>query len=126
MGIRLLAAGIAALVVIGMCITLVLVSSQAHQLRIAPPHNFSTLAGVDWHVIGTKSAHYAMVVDVEAQRLEDARQIAERIVTPAVSHRYEEILIYVREPGSDINAAMRRIQWTQTGGFVEMVYEAVR
>jgi hypothetical protein len=65
-----------------------------------------------------------MVVEVEAQRLEEARAIAIHIVQPLRSRGYEEILIYVRVPRGGIDAAMRRIQWTPNGGFVETVYDA--
>jgi len=79
-----------------------------------------------WIVTKANSAHHAMVVEVEADRLEEARAIAIQIVQPMRSRGYEEILIYVRAPGSGIDAAMRRVQWTPKGGFVETVYGAAR
>jgi hypothetical protein len=133
----LLAAGVASLAVIGMFAVMVQVSSQVRRVNVTP-HSTSALArvlnqardssafgpGPDWIVTKANSAHRAMVVEVEAQRLEEARAIAIHIVQPLRSRGYEEILIYVRVPRGGIDAAMRRIQWTPNGGFVETVYDA--
>jgi hypothetical protein len=62
-----------------------------------------------------------MVIDVEADRPENAHTIAEEIVGP-LRARYEEVLVYVRPIGSPTNAATRRIEWTPHGGFVETQY----
>ena len=139
MGVRLLAAGVASLAVIGMFAVMVRVSSQAHRVDVSP-RNTSSLArilnqarespafgpGPDWIVTKANSAHHAMVVEVEAQRLEEARVIAIQIVKAVRSLGYEEILIYVRAPQGGVDAAMRRVQWTSNGGFVETVYDALR
>ena len=139
MGVRLFAAGVASLAVIGMFAVMVQVSSQTRRVNVAP-QNASALARLlnqardssafgpepDWIVTKANSAHRAMVVEVEAQRLEEARAIAIQIVTPLRSRGYQEILIYVRVPRSGIDAAMRRIQWTPNGGFVETVYDVLR
>jgi hypothetical protein len=76
---------------------------------------------IGWVVTKATSAEHTMVVDVEAERLEDARGIALQIVEPVRSHGYQEILIYVRQPGRRI-PAVRRIQWTPRGGYVESEY----
>lgn len=78
-----------------------------------------------WTVVGATSAHHVMVVDVEAERPERARQIATQIVEP-LRDRYEEVLIYVRKPGATQDLAARRIQWTPRHGYVEVVYDAPR
>jgi len=138
-GVRLLAAGVASLAVIGMLAVMVRVSSQARRVDVAP-QNTSALARIlnqardssafgpepEWIVTKANSAHHVMVVEVEAQRLEEARAIAIQIVKPVRSRGYEEILVYVRPPRGGIDAAMRRIQWTPNGGFVETVYDALR
>ena len=139
MGVRLVAAGVASLVAIGMVAVMVLVSSQVRGVS-GVPQNTSTLARIlnqarnsptvltdpGWVVTKANSAHYAIVVEVEAQRPEDARAIADHIVKPMRSRGYKEILIYVRAPRGGTDATTRRIQWTPAGGFVEMVYDAVR
>jgi maltose-binding protein MalE len=74
-----------------------------------------------WVVSKATSAERTMVIDVEAERLEQARGIAVQLVEPVRSHGYQEILIYVRQPGRRI-PVVRRIQWTPRGGYVESEY----
>ncbi len=74
-----------------------------------------------WTVTSATSAHHVMVVEVEAQQPEQARPVAVQIVEP-VRERYEEILIYVRRPGTSNELAARRIQWTPRGGYVETIF----
>jgi hypothetical protein len=74
-----------------------------------------------WVVTRASSARRAMVMDVEADRPEDARKIALEIVEP-LRAKYEEVLIYVRPIGSPISGVTRRIQWTPHDGFVETIY----
>jgi len=74
-----------------------------------------------WIVTRATSARRAMVIDVEADKPEDARNIAEALVAP-LRAKYEEVLIYVRPIGSPINTLTRRIEWTPRGGFVETTY----
>jgi hypothetical protein len=74
-----------------------------------------------WIVTRATSARRAMVIDVEADRPQDARRIAEEIVVP-LRARYEEVLVYVRPIGSPQNALTRRIEWSPRGGFIETSY----
>jgi hypothetical protein len=74
-----------------------------------------------WTVTRATSAHRAMVIDIEADMPEDARQIANDIVDP-LRAKYEEVLIYVRPTGNPVNGIVRRIQWTPHDGFVESSY----
>jgi multidrug efflux pump subunit AcrB len=74
-----------------------------------------------WIVTRATSARHAMVIDVEADKPEDARKIATELVEP-LRAKYEEVLVYVRSIGSPLNAATRRIEWTPGGGFVETSY----
>lgn len=71
-----------------------------------------------WTVTEANSAHHALVVNVEARRVEDARQIAEEIVRPMRSRGYQEVLIYVY-PVNDPKGAARRVQWTPRTGYIE-------
>lgn len=90
--------------------------------RIFDQARQSTAIDVPWRVTEANSAHQVLVVEVEAQRLEDAREIAREIVIPVRSRGYLEILVYVRPEGGGPDAAMRRIQWTPDGGYVEAAY----
>jgi len=74
-----------------------------------------------WVVTRATSARRAMVIDVEADKPQDARNIAAEIVAP-LRARYEEVLVYVRPIGSPRDALTRRIEWTPRGGFVETSY----
>ena len=74
-----------------------------------------------WVVTRATSARRAMVIDVEADKPEDAQKIAREIVEP-LRAKYEEVLIYIRPIGSPLNAITRRVQWTPGGGFVETAY----
>jgi hypothetical protein len=75
-----------------------------------------------WTVTRAYSAHHMMVVEVEAERLDDGSKIAAAVVEP-LKDRYDEVLIYLRNPGQRAdNLAMRRIQWTPRAGYVESIY----
>jgi ribosomal protein S18 acetylase RimI-like enzyme len=132
---RLLAAAVASLAAAGLFAALLIVSADTRRLNVAPDAT-STLAHTlnrahpptlwpSWTVLQANSAHHALVVDVEARRVEQAREIAEQIVKPVRSRGYQEILIYVR-PVNNPTGAMRRVQWTPRTGFVETAYGAVR
>jgi hypothetical protein len=133
-GVRLLAAGVASLAVIGMVAAMLRVSSETRPSESERPA--TSLAGrlnqarsssasdgeEGWSVTRANSAHQAMVVEIEAQHPETALTIAEEVVAPMRSRGYEEILIYVRPQGGGPDAPVRRIQWTRNGGFVETIY----
>jgi hypothetical protein len=74
-----------------------------------------------WIVTRATSARHAMVMDVEADNPENARNIAEELIAP-LRAKYEEILVYVRPIGSPTSAITRRIEWTRRDGFVETTY----
>src|SRR5688572_20006127 len=81
-------------------------STLVHSLnRVRPVERFPP-----WTVTKANSAHHALVVNVVARRVEDAREIAEQLRMPVRSRGYQEILIYVYTQG-DPNGPMRRIQW---------------
>src|SRR4051812_24946611 len=56
-----------------------------------------------WIVTRATSARRAMVIDVEADMPENARNIAEELVAP-LRPKYEEVLVYVHPIGSPINS----------------------
>ena len=108
---RLLAVGVAWLAAIALFA--VLLQSSGHP---AP-------RGPSWRVVRANSAHHAMVMEVEANHLADAPQIAAEIVEPLRTRGYEEVLIYIYPAGERRETApVRRFQWTPHGGFVEKDY----
>ena len=130
---KLLGAGVASLAVLGLLV-LGLLLRPASRLTQPADNATSTLARslnkmardaasaprIGWAVTKATAAQHMMVVEVDAERLDDATGIAVQIVEP-VRSKYDEILIYVREPGRRI-PAVRRIQWTPRGGYVESTY----
>ncbi len=132
---QVLAAIGASVVTLGMFGALAVVSSDARRLQVDSGTGSTLTYNLNrpqaatlwpmWRVTQATSAHSALVVDVEARRVDLARQIAEEIVDPVRSRGYHEILIYVRQAG-DPTGAMRRVQWTPRTGFVEMAYAPVR
>ena len=132
---RLLAFGGASLGIAVLFVFAQFVSSDARRTDIDRTFAGSTLESTlnrpnaserfpDWTVVEANSAHHALVVDVEARRVEDARKIAEEIVRPMRSRGYQEVLIYIY-PVNNRNGPMRRVQWTPRTGFVESAYAPV-
>jgi hypothetical protein len=131
---KLLGAGVASLAVLGL-LGLGFLLRPAPHLNTPVEKTPSTLARainktardaantprIGWAVTKATSAQYMMVVHVDAERLNDARAIAIQIVEPVRTRGYDEILIYVRQPGNR-TPAVRRIQWTPRGGYVETTF----
>lgn len=78
-----------------------------------------------WKVVDQLSAHHVLVLEVETERLDEARAIAQQLVGP-VADRYSEVLIYYYRPGQRGKLAARRVQWTPRGDYVVVDYEGVR
>jgi hypothetical protein len=130
---RLLVAGVAWLAAFGLFAALVAWSVRPRPTPTPPaltalvralnkmetPSPFGTHE--PWIVTRATSARRAMVIDVEADKPDDARNIAVELVAP-LRAKYEEVLIYVRPIGNPINTLTRRIEWTPRGGFVETAY----
>jgi hypothetical protein len=130
---RLIVAGVAWLAALGLFAALVDYSARPRPTpsppaltdlvralnKMATPSPFARHE--PWLVTRATSARRAMVIDVEADKPENANQIAEEIVAP-LRVKYEEVLVYVRPIGRPANAATRRIEWTPHGGFVESSY----
>src|SRR5918992_4097556 len=91
-------------------------ATHPEALPPAPPPPRAGTRFPGWTVTKAYSAHHMMVVEVETDMPDTARQIAAQVVEP-VKDRYDEILIYIRQPETppdDLPA--RRIQWTKRAG----------
>jgi hypothetical protein len=131
--LRLLVAGVAWLAAIGSFAALVQYSARPRPTPTPPVVNDLVRAlnkmttpspfgrHEPWVVTRASAARRAMVIDVEADKPQDARSIAEEIVAP-LRARYEEVLVYVRPIGSPQHTLTRRIEWTPDGGFIETSY----
>ena len=95
------------------------VSRSINQARLASTHP----ERLRWTVTRSASALREMVVYVSAERPQQARLIAEQIVTPVHEQQYQEILIYVSavDPGRD--PLVRRVEWTPRGGYRETSFK---
>ena len=132
----------AKVVVIGVTITLQLAAiagliwivnqdnSTVHkQLSITPrvtalfedKSNTPRLAMTDsgWRLVKQFSAHYALILEVEAENLSDAKSIAQQLAEP-VQDSYNEILVYFFPPDGQGGLPDRRVQWTESTGYVEV------
>lgn len=92
------------------------------RVDVIPDEPRTPLSGGGWRVVDQMSAHYMLVLEVETERLADARQIAQTLVEP-LKDRYVEALVYFRRPGTQGTLPARRVQWTKAGGYVEVNYE---
>jgi hypothetical protein len=77
--------------------------------------------GESWVVTKVTSAHHALVVNVDANRVSDAKAIAEEIVAPVRDRGFDEVLVYVWKMRGQRTFADRRVQWTPRGGYTELV-----
>ena len=95
------------------------VSRAINQARLASGHPERQR----WTVTRSASALSEMVVYVSAERPQQARTIAQQIVTPVHEQQYQEILIYVSavDPGRD--PLVRRVEWTPRGGYRERSFK---
>ena len=74
-----------------------------------------------WRVTQANSTADVMIVDVEAERPNEALAIAEEIVAP-LTDSYVEVVVYVRSLDRTDDDSVRRIQWTPRGGYIETTY----
>lgn len=75
-----------------------------------------------WKVVEQLSAHHVLVLEVETERIDEAKAITQQLVRP-VADRYSEVLIYFYRPGQRGKLAARRVQWTPRGGYVVVDYQ---
>ena len=76
-----------------------------------------SMRGLGWQVIDYLSALGVLIVDVETHRLDEALGIARALVHP-LEESYIEVLVYFRAP--DTEMAAKRVQWTPSGGYIEL------
>ncbi len=77
------------------------------------------MTGSGWRLVGQFSAHYALILEIEAENLSDAKFIAQQLAEP-VKNSYNEILVYFFPPDGQGGLPDRRVQWTESTGYVEV------
>jgi hypothetical protein len=83
--------------------------------------NSGLVEGESWIVTKVTSAHHVLVVNVNADRVSSAQEIAMEIVAPVHDRGFDEVLVYVWNTHARKSYADRRIQWTPHGGYSELV-----
>jgi len=74
-----------------------------------------------WRIMQANSTVDVMIVDIEAERPNEALAITEEIVAPLIDS-YVEVVVYVRSQNRTDDASVRRVQWTPSAGYVETTY----
>ena len=80
--------------------------------------------GESWVVTKVTSAHHMLVVNVDADRLENAQAIATEIVEPVRDRKFDEVLVYIWQKDSRKKYADRRVLWTPKGVYTVLVIGA--
>ena len=140
---RLLLGGVAWLAALGLFAALIQWSASVTPTLVPMRNGSTALDGVDaiaralnhtrltsmhpdrlqWTVTKGMSALREMVVYVTANDPDDARAIAENIVTQAARAEYQEILVYVQGVDQRTDRIVRRIEWTPRDGYSEMRFQ---
>ena len=68
-----------------------------------------------WRILSHVSLYDALVVQVEAQSLRDADEIARRF-TGRESEPFSEILVYTHSESGGPSSKVRRVRWTRSTG----------
>ena len=76
-----------------------------------------------WRILSHVSLYDALVVQVEAQSLRDADEIARRF-TERESGPFSEILVYTHSESRNPDAKVRRVRWTRSAGYDVLEFNA--
>lgn len=69
-----------------------------------------------WRTLEHHLHYYSLVVEIEAESVADADEIARRFVE-VHGERFTEILLYVQAEPAERASLIRRIQWTTQSGY---------
>ena len=78
-----------------------------------------SIAGDGWLLVEQFSAHHALILKVETERLWATKSITQELIEPVISS-YNEVLVYFYLTTEKNSLPVRRVQWTKEGGYVEM------
>jgi hypothetical protein len=92
-------------------------SRSINQARLASSHP----ERARWTATKSVQALAEMVVEVAAERPEEATAIARQIIEPAQRH-YSVILVYVRAVNQQADPVVRRIEWSPRDGYQHLTY----
>lgn len=69
-----------------------------------------------WRLTRAMAAHRGLVLEVETTRPAEALLIAQRL-TELYQDRFDEVLVFIFEPGVTPRRALERVQWTRAHGY---------
>ena len=67
------------------------------------------------------TAHGAFTIELEVDSETDTGVLAHQLIAP-MQQDYAEVLVYFYERAGDGQLPMKRVQWTEEGGYVEVEY----
>ena len=83
----------------------------------------SNVVNESWRILKMATAHDVFTIEVEMNSRETSTSVVQELIEP-LQGRYAEILVYIYAAGEGSGGYVpeKRIQWTQTDGFIETVY----
>lgn len=72
-------------------------------------------------ILEMATAHGAFTIEVEVDSEVNAGMLARELVAP-MQQNYSEVLVYFYDRAGDGQLPMKRVQWTEEGGYVEVEY----
>jgi hypothetical protein len=79
------------------------------------------LDNAEFSILEMATAHGAFTIEVEVDADADTQVISRQLVEP-IHTRYAEVLVYFYDRAGDGELPMRRVQWTEAGGYTEIEY----
>jgi len=76
-----------------------------------------------WRLTNAMAAHRGLVLEVETTRPAEALLIAQRL-TELYQDRFDEVLVFIFEPGLTPRRALERVQWTRAHGYRTLTLRA--
>lgn len=94
---------------------------------IAPPEPLAPAqpgpVSFGWRLTRAMAAHRGLVLEVETTRPAEALLIAQRL-TELYQDRFDEVLVFIFEPGLTPRRALERVQWTRAHGYRTLTLRA--
>ena len=79
------------------------------------------LDNAEFSILEMATAHGAFTIEVEVDADADNQVISRQLVEP-IHTQYSEVLVYFYDRAGDGELPMRRVQWTEAGGYDEIEY----
>lgn len=105
---------------------MVLGAGCGQALPVAGPESASRVADAPldnerYTILEMATAHGAFTIELEVDAVTDTKTLARELVEP-MREDYAEVLVYFYDRAGDGQLPMKRVQWTQEGGYVEIEF----